>query len=403
MRFKMKKKLVQINTVCNGSVGRIMGQIQRTAMEQGMDTLSIYGRRKGYGDMPCVKCGNGVAFWLHVALTTVTDRHGFGSYFVTKKMVGILRREQPDVIHLHNIHGYYLHIGVLFRYLKEEYKGKVIWSLHDCWAFTGHCPYYIMAQCDQWKENCYKCSNQRSYPISFGLDRSKKNYRDKKELFTGIKDLTLLVPSQWLKEQVAESYLCEYPCRVIAHGINRKIFHPVDNQYLRDSYGIAPNSKIILGVASIWEERKGLRTFVELAQSLSQQYQIVLVGVSSIQKQQLSSHGIIGILRTEHMAELVELYTAAYMFVNPSREETFSLVTLEALACGTPVIVTNDSATKELVGACGVIVQGNEVTDYLAAIHDLEEQYPSQDTMSKHVECYELEQQMNEVMKLYES
>ena len=168
-------KLVQINTVCNGSTGKIMGDIQRVANQEGFETISFYGRRKGYKDLKCEKIGGFFSFWYHVFLTTVFDMHGHGSYFKTKKLVKRIKQENPDIIHLHNIHGYYINYKVLFDYLKNEYQGKIFWTLHDCLPLTGHCAYFTSVNCDRWKTECHDCPKKKSYPTSLFKDRSRSS------------------------------------------------------------------------------------------------------------------------------------------------------------------------------------------------------------------------------------
>jgi len=396
------KKLVQINTVCNGSTGNIMYQIQKQANDSGYETLSLYGRRKGFDDMPSAKYGNGVSFWIHVILTTVFDAHGLGSYFHTKRMVKRMQEEKPDIIHLHNIHGYYLHLPTLFIYLKNQYTGKLVWTFHDCWPVTGHCPHFVIAQCDKWKTECGNCPNKMSYPISWGFDGSKRNYRMKNRLFTDIKDMVIISPSQWLADIVKQSYFKDTKCVVVPNGINLKIFYPREEDTVTHKYNIPINKKVILGVASIWDERKGLKIFRDLAKAISEEYRIVLVGLSKSQIAQLPEN-IIGIPRTESADELAQLYTKASVFINPSREESFSLVTIEAMACGTPVIAMGTSAPKELVSDVnGVLLSDCNVVDYLKAIQYIENKNFEQDKIVDSVQQYSVENMTKKILEIYD-
>ena len=223
----LMKSLVEINTVVNNSTGRIMHDIQREADISGMETLSIVGRRHVYTDVPCVKFGNALSFWIHVIWTTLTDRHGLEpvlSVIYTGKMVRRIREANPDIIHLHNIHGYYLHYPTLMKYLAYEYKGKIIWTFHDLWPITGHCAYYSAVNCDKWMTGCNHCPNKKRYPVSLGLDGSRKNYEIKKELFTSLSNLTITVPSEWMASQVRQSFMGKYPVEVIHNGIDTAVF-----------------------------------------------------------------------------------------------------------------------------------------------------------------------------------
>jgi len=396
------KKLIQINTVCNTSTGRIMGDIQRAANKLGYETLSFVGRRKVFQDIRCEKFGNPVSFWIHVALTTVFDRQGFGSYFTTKKLVRRLRAEKPDIIHLHNLHGYYLNLPVLFQYLSEEFQGQIFWSFHDCWPFTGHCPHFAARNCDKWRTGCYACQEKREYPISLLFDSSSRNYRDKKRLFCNLNNLVIITPSEWMAGWIRQSFFSKYPIKVIYNGINLKLFSyrkPEDAFY--EEYDIDRSRKILLGVASVWNKRKGLADFISLASKLPEEYQIILVGLS---KRQISAlpYNVRGITRTENVEELIRFYSAAHIFINPSVEESFSLVTIEAIACGTPVIVLDTSAVKELVNMeNGIILGKHNAEEYLQAITDIEDRKMNRHAVMKTAEKYDVDCMAANVLQLY--
>lgn len=401
----MNKKLVQINTVCNSSTGQIMHDIQKKAEEEGYSTASFVGRRKPYADLKCEKFGNGLSFWLHVSINTVFDCQGYGSYFATKKLIRRLREEKPDIIHLHNLHGYYVHIPTLFKYLKTEFEGRLFWTFHDCWPFTGHCPHFVIAKCGRWMAGCYGCPQKSLYPISFFLDASKKNYENKKRMFTDVNNLTIITPSEWMKGLIEESFFKGFDIRVVNNGIDTGIFSPcTDNGKMRKilaKYNIPDNKKILLGVASVWEKRKGLDTFIELSSAMGSEYAIALVGLSKRQIHSMPS-GIIGIERTENKSDLAILYSLAHIFINPSMEESFSLVTVEAMACGTPVIVLDTSAVKELV--CpdnGIVLSEYGVADYNEAIVRLERLGLTSEQVAKTAQKYDVRKVMSEMVSLY--
>ncbi len=416
-------KLIQINAVCNNSSGRIMHAIQEEALRRGWETLTIYGRRQGFSDVPSVRCGNGLGFWLHVALTTATDRNGEGSIAATRQMLRILRREQPDVLQLHNVHGYYLNYPMLFRYLKEEFRGEVVWTMHDCWAYTGHCAFYT-ASCEKWLHGCGQCPHRREYPWSFGLEDSAGNWKRKRESFCGVPHMTLAAPSEWIRGNVERSFLREYPVRVIANGTDPAFFHPQTDcsgggaakgagetaKVPERLYGIDPNRRILLGVASAWNERKGMEVFRYLARCIQEGilpgYQVVLVGMNAAQRRSMPE-GIVHIERTADRHALADLYRAAWALLNPSEEESFSMVTVEALACGTPVIALDSSAVKELVPAdCGILLHEPELPAYLAAIHTLERKREdgsiTGEAAAQRGAMYTEERQIQEYLALYE-
>lgn len=397
------KKLIQINTVCNTSTGKLMGDIQRKANEMGYETLSIVGRRKVYPDIRCEKIGNGISFWIHVAITTILDKQGYGSYFVTRRIVSRLRQENPDIIHLHNLHGYYLNLPVLFDYLSKEFKGKIFWTFHDCWPITGHCAYFTAAGCEKWRQGCNRCPNKQVYPISLFRDASRKNYEDKKRMFNRLDNLTIITPSEWEASLVKDSFLGRYPVEVINNGIDLETFtyrEPTNEIY--NKYGIDRGKKTILGVAGIWDQRKGLDDFLLLAALLPLDYQIILVGLSRRQRKHLPAN-VVGIERTESKEELSAIYSLADIFMNPSREESFSLVTAEALACGTPVIVLGTSAVKEFV--CednGIVLTDCDASSYMDAICELERKKLSRETVRQTAQKYDVEIFTDKVMHLYE-
>ena len=376
-----------------------------------METLSIVGRRHVYTDVPCVKFGNALSFWIHVIWTTLTDRHGLEpvlSVIYTRKMVRRIREANPDIIHLHNIHGYYLHYPTLMKYLAYEYKGKIIWTFHDLWPITGHCAYYSAVNCDKWMTGCNHCPNKKRYPVSLGLDGSRKNYEIKKELFTSLSNLTITVPSEWMASQVRQSFMGKYPVEVIHNGIDTAVF---DHNRLIADLDIESNKcadetawsdkKILLSVASIWDERKGLKDLVALSDKLSDDYVMVIVGLSKHQISRLPK-GVIGITRTENIEELVSLYSRANIFINPSLEESFSLVTVEALSCGCPCIVLDTSAVAELVNDDnGVVLHSHKPEDYLDAIKSIENRGYSRESVRATALKYDNKYMLDGYMRLY--
>lgn len=341
-------KVVSINTVCNGSTGKIVGSISSSLIESGEEAFCIYGRRKGYANIPCKKIGGFFSFWYHVFITTVFDLHGHGSYFKTKKIVRELKKFNPDIIHLHNIHGYYINYKVLFDYLKNEFQGRVFWTLHDCLPMTGHCAYFSNVSCEKWKNGCHDCPNKKMYPTSLIFDRSRKNYQEKKILFNGVKDLTIITPSVWLQNIVASSYLKNYPVKTINNGIDLNIFYPRLIESIFDKYNIPKDKKVLLGVASIWEERKGLDDFLMLSKLIKDDYVIVLVGLNDKQINKLKQYkNIIGIKRTENQDDLASLYSLSYVLINPTYEDNYPTVNIEALASGTRVIAYDTGGCVE--------------------------------------------------------
>lgn len=344
----MEKRLAQINSVCNGSTGKIMGDIQRLANKEGYETISFYGRRKGFSDLKCEKIESILSVLWHAFITFVFNKHGHGSYFATKRLVKKLKQFNPDIIQLHNIHGYYLNYKVLLKYLKNDYNGKLFITLHDCWTFTGHCAYFTYVKCERWKKECYNCPQKTKYPISYIFDTSKKEYNIKKDYFNGLHNFTIITPSVWLSKLVKESYLKNYKTIVINNGIDLTKFKKCIDNNIKTKYFIPKDKKIILGVANIWEKRKGLDTFLELSKIIKENEIIVLVGLTEKQKQSLPSN-IIGISRTDNVQDLVKIYSISEVLVNPTKEDNYPTVNIESIACGTPIITANIGGCKEQV------------------------------------------------------
>ncbi len=348
-------KYLFINSVAGfGSTGRIVAGKCRELMAQGHQCVLAYGRSLGTcQDIPTVRIGGNLDNKLHGVRSRLLDDHGFGSYGATRRFLRWVREYDPDVIWLHNIHGYYIHIGLLFEYLRTSGK-KILWMLHDCWAMTGHCAYFDFAGCEKWKTGCHDCPQKGAYPASLMRDNSRANYAKKQSLFSGIPDLTIYTPSKWLAGLVKQSFLKEYPVMVAYNRINQEVFKPTPGD-VRQKYGLQ-DKKILLGVASIWEPRKGLGDFVKLEELLDGQWKIVIVGVTPEQAQSLPAN-IVSIPRTNSPRELAELYTAADVLVNPTYEDNYPTVNLEALSCGTPVITYRTGGSPESLNeSCGIVV-----------------------------------------------
>lgn len=355
-------KLLQINTVAvNGSTGRIAEGIGMTAKNRGYDTYIAYGRNNPeYSESQLIRIGDNLSVYEHVLETRLFDRQGLASWFATKHFIKKLELLRPDLVHLHNLHGNYINYKLLFTFLSEN-NIPTVWTIHDCWPFTGHCVHFTAVDCEKWKIECNSCPRLRSYPQSYMMDRSKKNYEDKKKVFCSMNNMTIVPVSHWLGKTVAESFLGEYPIHVIQNGIDIQAFYPRQNevQFVKGKYGLK-NKFIILGVATGWSKDNGLYNFIELRKLLDDNYVIVLVGVTKSINNILPD-GIVGIRHTDSQSELAAIYTAADIFINASFEETFGLVTIEAMACGTPVIVYNSTACPEIVkpGTGYVVPVGN--------------------------------------------
>ena len=400
------KTLLQINVVVNsGSTGRIAEEIGQTAIEAGWESHIAYGREKNTPSQSNkIKIGTDWDMKLHGIQTRVLDNHSLGmsSRGATKRLIKQIEQIKPDIIHIHNLHGYYINIEVLFEYL-SKLDTSMVWTFHDCWPFTGHCAHFDYIGCEKWKTGCYECPIKKSYPSSYVIDRSKKNYEDKKRLFNSVKNMTLVPVSNWLGNYFKDSFLHKYDVRMIHNGIDTSVFKPQESNKAIDKYNLK-GKFVILGVASIWNYRKGLTDFIKMSETLDSQYQIVLVGLSNEQIKTLPNN-IIGITRTESVNELAELYAAADVFVNPTYEDNFPTTNLEALACGTLVITYNTGGSPEAVDSdTGIIVEKGNLDALIGAISEVKQKgksYYTNACRNRALQLYRKEERYKDYLELY--
>lgn len=368
-------RILLINTVCGvTSTGKICTDLAQVYEENGHEVRIAYGRDdKG---MPekfkkyAIRIGKNIDVKLHGVKTRIFDDHGFGSKKATKLFLNWVDEYAPHIIHLHNLHGYFINLEILFDYLKKK-EIPVVWTLHDCWSMTGHCTHFDLYGCEKWKNQCYKCGLRTRYPSSVLFDHSYKNYIRKKELFCDLKNMVIVTPSKWLKGIVEESFLNKYRIKIINNGIDTQLFSPTFSD-LKRKYELE-DKKIILGVASGWGEHKGLKYLLRLSEDLDKEYQIVIIGLLDEQLERIPSN-IIGIKKTSNVKELAAWYTIASVFVNPTLEDNFPTTNLEALACGTPVITFNTGGSPEsLTKECGIVVEKGNYKELLDAIYKVDE------------------------------
>ena len=347
--------IAQINATCGaGSTGKICISVSELLSENGAENYIFYS--SGSSDYPLgIKYANEIAIKIQTLVSRISGNYGFEARSITERLIKELERISPNIIHIHNIHSHSCNLEILFKYIKEK-NIKVYWTFHDCWAFTGYCPYFDMIGCDKWKTECNNCP--QSGQFSWFFDRSEYLYNKKKSVIEGT-DLTIITPSQWLAGLVKESFFKDYPVKVINNGIDLNVFKPTDSDF-RKKHNLE-NKYMVLGVAFGWGARKGLDVFIELSKRLPENYQIVLVGTDDNVDKQLPGN-IISIHRTQNQKELAEIYTAADVFANPTREEVLGLVNIESLACGTPVVTFKTGGSPECIDAtCGSVVEKNDI------------------------------------------
>lgn len=355
-------KVLMINSVCGvGSTGKICVDALKALEENGHECRIAYGR-KGAPDWlnnRVVRIGSPMGVRMHAFLSRIFDTSGFHSKWATKKLIKWIKNYDPDVIHLHNLHGYYVNVEILFDYLKTCGK-KIVWTLHDCWAFTGHCSHFECAGCDKWMTECNACSQKKEYPKSSVFSRAKKNYYKKKKAFTGVPNLTVITPSKWLCDTTKKSFLSGYDIKVINNGIDLSVFKPTPSDFRKENDLL--DKFVVLGVADYFGERKGINDFIKLKDLLSDKYQLVLVGRVDDEK---ALDGILHVKKTATQIDLAKIYSSSDVFVNFTKEDTFPTVNTEALACGTPVITYKTGGAPEIIDeGCGAKIEKGDLISF---------------------------------------
>lgn len=390
------EKIVQINATCgNGSTGKIALFIGQLLDRKGIENYIFYS--SGHSDYK-----NGIRYTskysvkVHALISRVLGNYGFENKCATRKLIAYLKSIKPDIIHIHNVHSHDCDLEMLFDYIRRM-KIKVYWTFHDCWAFTGYCPHFDAIGCEQWKTQCQKCP--LAHKFSWFFDCSRTNFNKKKALFRDV-DLTIITPSQWLADQVQQSFLKGTPTHIISNGIDLSVFQPRESDF-RQKYN-CEEKFILLGVAFGWNDKKGLDVFMELAKRLDTQYQIVLVGTNEKIDKKLPSN-IISIHRTQNQKELTQIYSAADLMVNPTREDTYPTVNMEAIACGTPVLTFDAGGSGEILDeTCGCIVPKNDIDRMQREILRISKDRPySQESCLKKAKQFNQEDKFVQYVDLY--
>lgn len=389
-------KLLQINATANwGSTGRIAEQIGLAAMARGWESYIAYGRDHNSSESNLIRIGSSIEVGLHVIKARLFDAAGLGSSRATKRLIGQIEQIRPDVVQLHNIHGYYLNYKLLFEYLNGT-DIKVVWTFHDCWAFTGHCAHFVKAGCEKWKKDCHNCPLINEYPKSWISDRSEANYMLRKELFGRSHNLSIVSVSEWIDGLVSDSFLRNKRRIIIHNGVDINSFSP--------DYDDSRTSFKLLAVSNVWNEDKGLNDLFELRRLVPAEIEFFIVGLSANQLKRIPE-GINGIQRTQNLAELIELYSSADVLVNPTYADTFPTVNLEALACGTPVITYKTGGSPEAIDEeTGIVVAQGDIQGLAEAVLRLKEQPLSREACRARAErLFDKDKCFEKYISLYES
>lgn len=394
----MGLKVIQLNACGKFSTGNIARNIARKV---GNGSKLFY-VNNAVDDPNARRFYNKRRWYLDLLMTRVVGLDSIWSGQNTRAIIREIKREKPDILHLHNLHGFFLNYKTLFRFIKKN-GIKVVWTLHDCWSFTGHCPHFDFVGCEKWKTQCKRCPLfKQSYLKSWYFDRSSKGYRLKKQFFCGVKDLTIVTPSHWLADLVKQSFLREYPVQVINNGIDLEMFEICESVTFRDV--LPKGKKIILAVASDWGEMKGYSDIVELSRRLSDDYAVVMVGVTEMQKAELEREKIIALMRTDNQRQLAELYSSAYVFVNTTYEETYPTVNMEALCCGCPVITYATGGSVESINeSTGLVIPKGDIDALMTAINSIQFKCYNREKISQDARAvYSQEDMLDKYVALYE-
>ena len=390
------KTLLQINECLHFSTGKITQQVGETAIIAGWNSFIAYSVREPAipSKSRIIKVGTCLNSYIHYVENLVFDREGLSSRLATKSLVNHIKSIKPDIVQLHNIHDHWLNYRILFEYLNST-DIKVVWTFHDCWAFTGHCFHFVTKDCQRWKTECHDCPLQGEYPKTL-LDRSRKNFELKKRLFTSNLNLTIVGCSNWMAGLVRQSFLKDKRIEVIHNGIDLNVFKPS---------GSRPNDGTfrVLAVSNVWNKGKGYYDILKLREYLPSDYEIIIVGLTADQLKELPI-GIKGIQRTQNVQEMVDLYSSADVLINPTYADTFPTINIEALACGTPVITYKTGGSPEIIdGKTGIVVEQGNLDALTNAITSLRENPLDSKECRKRAEAlFNKEERFKDYINLYE-
>lgn len=370
-------KVIQINAVYGyGSTGVIVKDIENALLEEGNESRIVYQHSNLVKtDINGLQMGNVVDWKIHAILTRVLGKQGYASGNSTKRLIKYLETEKPDIVHLHNLHANYININQLLSYLAKKNIATIL-TLHDCWFFTGKCFHFTMCGCEKWKIGCGKCPQNKEDVKSLFWDKSKQVFKDKKEKFQAIQNLTIVGCSDWIKNLAKESPIFRNKQLVrIYNGVDTDIFHPKKENKFRETYGLT-GQFIILGMANKWLQDMNKETFRKIRETLLPDELIVIVGCSEEQKSELKQYfNVLSIGYISNRNKLAEIYSAADVFVNMTFEDTLPTVNMESICCGTPVITYNSCGSPELIspGITGYVIPQKSVKELRNAINRIKQ------------------------------
>lgn len=385
-------KVLQIASASTGGIGRLTRDISDVLKENGIESRIAYGRGQIFNTSRDFMFGSKAEVYFHAFMSRIDDAAGLWSKHGTRQLIELMDSYQPDIVQLHNLHGYYVNIQMLFEYLRGK-DIPVVWTLHDCWCLTGHCVHFTFAKCNKWLDHCGSCPQLSTYPKSY-VDKSERNLRIKQHAFSSLNNLTLITPSDWLAGLIKKSYLNKYPIKVINNGIDLSVFRV-------KSHVERTNKKIVLGLASTWNARKGFDDIIRLASLLPDDYQVTIVGVKKSQLKGIPAN-INAICHTESVEALVDLYNQAFIFVNPTYEDNFPTTNLEAMACGTSVITYKTGGSVEsITPKTGYILEQGDINGIVDTIKHHEKTAETIKQCRLRAERYDKQLAYNKYLSLY--
>lgn len=400
----MAKKIAAINCTILGGGGKVMLNVAALCRKYGFEYYTF----SPYSNIENPEFNSYFVSKLEHRLNSyISQVVGYDNAIFkigTKRLINRLKIINPDIIHIHGLHNWYVDYKMLFAYIKEK-NIPVVWTQHDCWSFTGKCTHFTAANCNKWKTGCSKCPILNEYPKSL-VDNTKYMYNLKNRIFNSLDDLTIVSVSKWIQSQVKMSFLKKYRSVVIENGVDIKRYSYTQSE-LRKKYNLE-NKFIILGIANNFSEKKGINDFLELSENMKNHddYKIVLIGIPDSLMSKCKEHDILAIPRTQNIEEIVEWYSTANVFFNPSIEESFGLVTIEAMSCGTPVIVYNSTASPELVKDTRCYcVEPRNLNKVISCINEIQlngREYYSEICIKKVHENYSEHSQYNKYIRIYE-
>ncbi len=395
-------RVLQINAVYNtGSTGRATAELHKALAENGIDSYVAYSKTNNADGKNLYRIGSALDVKLHGLLSRLSGKQAYFSRFATKRLIDYMDEIKPDVVHFGNLHGNYINLPMLMKYLSKKGISVVI-TFHDFWFITGKCVHFTSSGCDKWQTHCENCPNLQSGNPTWFFDRTKTLFSDKQKMFLSLKKLSFVGVSEWVTDQLRKSPLSQNADTVtIYNWIDFEKFYPRQTDNMRKKLGLKDKFTVV-GVSSVWQESKGFDSFIKLAREMPE---ITVVLVGKIEGNPSLPENIKAVGQTENVGQLAEIYSAADAFVTFSLEETFGLVSAEALSCGTPVICYDSTANREIVGeGCGYVCEKRNFAQVVEALNEVKckgKNFYSDKCVEFAHENFDKEKNINKYIELY--